>query len=59
MTASLLSGHRPRSTFSDERVPINIAPEARDRLNTLLSASRLGLSCRACLAIFNGVSRWT
>ena len=32
----LLSGHRPRRFFSDERVPLNVAPEVRDRLNALL-----------------------
>lgn len=33
---SLIGGCRPRSSYSDERVPINIAPEVRDRLNQLL-----------------------
>lgn len=36
MTVSLLEGHRPRNTFSAERVPINVAPEVRFRLNALL-----------------------
>jgi hypothetical protein len=33
---SLLSGHRPRPTFTPDREPIMIAPEVRARLNSLL-----------------------
>jgi hypothetical protein len=33
---SLLEGYRPRGSFTAERVPINIAPEVRDRLASLL-----------------------
>jgi hypothetical protein len=33
---SLLSGHRPRSTFTPSRGPIMIAPEVRARLDSLL-----------------------
>jgi hypothetical protein len=33
---SLLDGHRSRAMFSEARVPIEIAPEVRERLNNLL-----------------------
>lgn len=36
MIYPMLEGHRPRVSFSNGRVPINIAPEVRDRLNGLL-----------------------
>lgn len=35
---SLTAGHRPRNSYSEERVPILIAPEVRDRLNNLLTS---------------------
>jgi len=55
---SLLRNHRPRGSFSEERVPINIAPEVHNRLSALLygpafMGSGVGFSAfidRACEA---------
>lgn len=33
---SLLTGHKPRKHFSDDRVVMLVAPEVRERLNELL-----------------------
>lgn len=37
----LLNGTRPRDMYSNERVPIEIAPEVRERLSNLLNSPAL------------------
>jgi hypothetical protein len=36
MPIPLITGYRPRSSYSEEWVPLHIAPEVRERLNNLL-----------------------